>query len=353
MENEKLKHVIQDGSYEMPLSFYQKVSLPSKRKAVISTDSVIPGTFSPGKNLEGMFEPAFNISYLDAPGPLPTEKTENVLIAPVVRSRHKTHNPLRKLLPKFPLSVVIRLGSTTPLKEKFAIQINSIQGIQASSNKLLMKKAFRDAGANTPVFSTYDFERCLSEDGLSIYFPQTDMFLKFPIIAKSIYGSRNKGNTMIKKWDDFLAWEKNRNYSNYIFEEFINYVREYRLHVSLVSGCFYTCRKMLKSETPEDQRWFRNDSNCVWIMEENPLFDKPLNFSNIVDECKSCLMTLRLDFAAFDVKVASGTDSEGRQVYKPRYIIIESNSAPSFGGVTLEKYLVELPKIINAKINRW
>jgi hypothetical protein len=29
---------------------------------------------------------------------------------------------------------------------------------------------------------------------------------------------------------------------------------------------------MLKQGTPEEQQWHRHDSNCVWIMEENPAF---------------------------------------------------------------------------------
>ena len=49
--------------------------------------------------------------------------------------------------------------------------------------------------------------------------------------------------------------------------------------------CIYTCRKVLKNDTPENQRWFRNDSNSAWYLETNPKFDKPVNWDSIIDEC--------------------------------------------------------------------
>ena len=43
--------------------------------------------------------------------------------------------------------------------------------------------------------------------------------------------------------------------------------REYRLHVTKF-GCFYTCRKLVKNDAPEDT-WQKHDDVCNWVFEEN------------------------------------------------------------------------------------
>jgi len=56
-----------------------------------------------------------------------------------------------------------------------------------------------------------------------------------------------------------------------------------------------------------------------------------------------------LDFAACDVKVQSAKKENGNPRPDPAFIIIETNSAPSFGTGTLQKYLHEIPKILRSK----
>jgi len=136
--------------------------------------------------------------------------------------------------------------------------------------------------------------------------------------------------------------------NNYVFERFYNYAREYRLHVSS-EGCFYTCRKMLKRDTPEENKWFRNDENCVWVLEDNPNFDKPVNWDDVVKHSVKALKAVGLDFGAIDLRIQSATNSEGETREEPKFIIVEINSAPSFGEITLQKYLEELPNIIERK----
>lgn len=143
---------------------------------------------------------------------------------------------------------------------------------------------------------------------------------------------------------------KGRELGKYIFEAYFNGVREYRLHISK-NGCFYTCRKMLKSDTPKEERWHRHSDTCTWIVEDNPLFDKPVNWDEIVAECVKALTAVGLDVAAFDVRVQSAKTENGKKRENVDFRIIESNSAPSFGDTTLQKYLEELPKIIQNKIN--
>ena len=71
---------------------------------------------------------------------------------PQIRSMHPTHQWLRDSLPLFPFRSIIRLGSTTTTEEAFrkktseqrsrVREINTVESINNSSNKLLMKKRF-------------------------------------------------------------------------------------------------------------------------------------------------------------------------------------------------------------------
>ena len=108
---------------------------------------------------------------------------------------------------------------------------------------------------------------------------------------------------------------------------------------------------MLRDGTPDNQRWFRNDSNSVWILQENDLFDRPSNWNEIVAECVKALKATTLDIAGFDVKVQSRLDSNGRVRTNPEFIVIESNSACSHGDITTVKYKEELNKLILKKKN--
>jgi len=241
----------------------------------------------------------------------------------VVFSRHPSHDALRQACLKLPVATSIRFGSSSRGKSKYKINLNPPEAIAISANKLLMKRAFDQAGIKTASWCTLQNAQALPD-------------LKFPIVAKHIYGSRGTGNYKLGK-KDFEAWVKDKDLTKYIFEHYYSYNREYRLHVTK-KGCFYTCRKMLKQDTPKEQRWFRNNSNSVWIMEENPLFNKPQSWQAIEQDCIKALTTIGLDVAAFDVKVSSENDNE--------YILLESNSAASFGDVTLQKYIEQIPKMV-------
>jgi glutathione synthase/RimK-type ligase-like ATP-grasp enzyme len=241
------------------------------------------------------------------------------------------------------INYVVRLGSTTTVKpeksaERVFVEINNVEGIKKSSNKLLMKRAFNQAGIKTAIWLNSTNPNEIKDFAENNY----------PIVAKHNYGSRGTGNTLIHSVNELENWLKGKTLSNYIFEKYYNYNKEYRLHVS-ENGCFYACRKMLKQGTPEKEKWHRHDSNSVWIIEDNPSFDKPTCWNNIIEDCKKALKSLNLDFAAFDIKTQSNVDSKGTKRKEVDYIIIESNSAPSFGDITLQKYLNEIPKLIKNK----
>lgn len=270
-----------------------------------------------------------------------------------IRSRHDTHNKLRndpELV--FDRPCVYRLGSTSEYKAEGLIEINRIIGIKNSSNKLKMKRRFNEAGVDHPDFfklipsgDDYRFIRRSINGDLGI----GDINALFPILAKRIFGSRGRGMVKIDNLEQFEKFltDFNKDLRHYYFEKFHNYGREYRLHVSK-NGCFYTNRKVRKLDTPKEQMFYFNNSNCSWLLEENAQFDKPVNWEDIVDQCVAALKHVKLDIGAFDVRVQHSENSNGDIRKNPKFKIIEVNSAPSFGTLTFEFYKQELKKLICA-----
>lgn len=274
---------------------------------------------------------------------------------PQVRSRHPSHDCLRTTLEKLPFKSVVRLGSTTPLADDVThggarIELNTVKAVKNSANKLSMKSCFAEAGVKTADWFEYnEQEQLFYKTGLTTTEQRISAEqLPYPIVTKHIFGSRGTGNTLIKSSEELVTWMQGKTLSNYIFEKYYDYNKEYRLHV-MRGNCFYTCRKMLKSDTPAEERWYRNDSNSVWILESNPLFDKPSNFDAIISECIKALNAVGLDVGACDVRVQSTKDKKGNIRINPEFIIVEINSAPSFGEITAEKYKEMIPIILKAK----
>lgn len=254
-------------------------------------------------------------------------------------SRHPSHDRLRakhKNLPLFPFRTVIRLGSSTEVEDTLAkggnrLEINTVKGVKNSASKLLMKQRFTEAGVKTA--------RWIKGNDI------LDWQFGFPLISKSLHGSRGVGNTKFNTQEELDNWLPGKNLNNYIFEEFIKMTREYRLHVTN-DGCFYTCRKLLKNDAPEGT-WQKHDDVCSWILEDNPSFKKPNNWNLIVEDCIKAKNALGLDICAFDVMVQGSVNGVERD--NPEWNICESCSAPSFGEKTFEKYKEILPILITKK----
>jgi len=286
------------------------------------------------------------------------------LFRPLVCSRHPTHSILRaknKTLALLPFRSIVRLGSITDIQDSVTnggtrIECNTIQAIKNSSNKLLMKQCFTENNVKTAdwwkhnhILQNIPFERkFIDEEGEEVIENIRSNELPYPIVVKHIFGSRGRGNTLINSQEELENCLKYKNISEYIFEKFYNYNREYRLHVT-EEGCFYTCRKMLRKDTPEDKRWFRNDSNSNWIVEENPDFDKPVNWDNVITESVNALKAVGLDFGAVDLRIQSSHNNKDKNREDPDFIVVEINSAPSFGEITSKKYIEEIPKILKRK----
>lgn len=251
-----------------------------------------------------------------------------------VFSRHPSHTCIRHTI-KIPKGKkgVLRLGSLNSPLYPVDLEINSVESIENTMNKLRMKQLFEKNGVHSPKFyEIEDIDKLKSE-------------ISFPVLAKRTFRSRGIGMKKIDTMEEFEQFLKtsiiNNSYNKknpYYLEIFKNYVREYRIHVSIAGGYFYSCRKMLKnSATQQENNWYRNDSNSVWVREENSLFNKPETWDDIIKDCQLARESLGLDICALDVKVNKAGN----------WLILEANSAPSFGSVTSEKYKSELQKIIH------
>jgi len=260
-----------------------------------------------------------------------------------IRSRHPSHNVLRGVLGRFPVRSVVRLGSTTEMANDGLkrIEINSVKAISNSSSKLKMKQCFAKAGVATATWYTYDRGAWFLNGYNEGSYEKQLKDLKFPIIAKGIFGSRGQANTKIDTAAALTTWLKGKDTSGYIFEEFFDGSREYRFHISTL-GVFLTWRKLRRNDTPDNQRWFFNNQNCNWVSEQHELYNRPATYQQIADECVKALNACGLDIGGCDVRVNK----------KGEFKIIEINSACSLAEQTAEAYKAELTKLINNKIGK-
>lgn len=270
------------------------------------------------------------------------------LFRPFILSRHPSHNVLRsktKNIKLLPFKSVVRLGSTTSLPDdNERIQINTIEAIKNSANKLLMKQKFTEAGVKTALWCK----------GVDLQIPEV---LNYPIVLKSHFGSKGKGNTLIKNAEELEKWEQSRSMNGYIVESFMNYAHEFRLHIT-EDGCFYACRKALKKDIPQEEKWHFHDDTCVWFLEDNESFFKPNSWEDIISDCVKALKAIGADVLSFDVKVQSSKKQNGELREYQDYILLECNSASSMDNgtgnlsVCAQKYIEEIPKIIIKKGNK-
>lgn len=267
-------------------------------------------------------------------------------------SKQPSHKTLRKEFLKskykLPIPSVVRLGSITKSNLHW-IEINSVESIEISSDKLLMKKKFNEAGVKTAEWTTGNSLKEIQEN-------LEKAEINYPIIAKSRNGSRGIGNTLIDDEHHLKNWTNNRDLSRYIFERYYNYALEYRLHITK-NGCFYTCRKALKKDRDTSKDFQRHIDNTVWFLEDNKVqFKKPNSWDDIVNDCVKALNTIGADVLSFDVKVQGETNpKDGSKRKYQDYILIESNSASSMKSngeglsICAQKYLDILPKLIMEK----
>lgn len=266
-----------------------------------------------------------------------------------LRTKNHTAEDLRdKLYTTFHNKpVIVRLGSLTPIEEissrQDVLEINRTEAIEISRNKREMKEAFTKAGVKTANWWTWgqivDDRGFVNNSGNMWGFED----LPYPILSKSLFGQGGVGNTLHKDQKSLETWIKGKDLSNYIFEEYYNYAREYRLHVTQ-EGNFLSWRKLRKNDAKE--RWYFNSDNCVWVGEDNALFDKPVNWEEIQKHAILACKTVGLDICAVDVRVQSSTDEDGNKRKTCDFIILETNSAPSLGEKGSEIYYNQILNLI-------
>jgi glutathione synthase/RimK-type ligase-like ATP-grasp enzyme len=257
------------------------------------------------------------------------------LFRPQIRTKNHTAEVLkvRGALPLLPARCVIRLGSVTPTNHER--EINSVQGARNSSNKLIMKDLFEKNGVKQSLWYT------IRNSSVYIKDLQADPHdLPYPLLAKQIYGFKGKGMIMLNNEEELNNFLKTDT-KGYYLEKFYSYAKEYRIHTSIATDCFYTCRKVRRLDSQD--KWFFNSTNCNWLVEDNPDFDKPSCWNSMVEHAKKALVAVGLDMGAVDIRVQSNS----KQI--PDFIVCEINSAPSFGNITGEKYKEEIKKIITIK----
>lgn len=241
-----------------------------------------------------------------------------------VRGKQACHHELSGT--KVPYAATYRARSRTVLNRK-CIHINRPDKVINADDKYLMHKCFDKSAIKCAEWQ-------LASEPLN---------LKAPLVAKHRLGSRGIGVYLLKTDKDVKEFIKSRKIDlhNFILERFKNFRREYRMHV-WAGGCFYSCRKALQRDCPDNLKWKMNDSNCTWFTDQNKCkFLKPENWEEIESECVKALDSLGLDVVGFDVKVAD----DGR------FFIVEANSAPTIGSKGIERYKQILPSIV--RTIRW
>jgi glutathione synthase/RimK-type ligase-like ATP-grasp enzyme len=236
--------------------------------------------------------------------------------------------------------VVVRLGSVTPTKLVFpkshsrCIEINSVDGINNSRDKYLMKQCFDKAKIHHCTWY-----RVGINDNLLLQPTGESRLLnaiEFPIVCKSRNGFQGKGNTYCKTIEEFNTWKQGKTLDNYIIEEFANYKQEFRIHAS-TNGIFNAWRKLRKSDAEE--KWFFNSNNCVFTAE----FQQPSCWEAINTDLIKALKELKLTLGGFDVRIKNdGSD----------FKVIEVNSACTLASQGTEAYRNEIVKLVNQKIQK-
>lgn len=242
---------------------------------------------------------------------------------------------------EFPVRSIVRLGSRTSTQEAFPksygrkpiVEVNTVESIENSRDKLRMKACFDRAGVPHAPWFTIDVMKAKIRDN--------ELGDLLPVLAKRITGFKGHGMQKLDNREQLDAFLRG-NTNGYYFEEFKNFAREYRLHCT-ANGCFMAWRKLRKADA--EQRWFFNSANCNWVGENHELYNKPTNFDAIEQHCIQALEATGLDIGSFDVRIQSANNRN------PEYILVEVNSAPSLGEQGIEIYRSTIGEIIKNKIN--
>lgn len=251
-----------------------------------------------------------------------------------IRTSNFTAKPLRHAI-LADKRAIVRLGSLTPTSKAFpttrdVVEINTVEAIQNSRDKLRMKECF--SKLKVPQAEWWSSYQALAQDKK----------IPYPIVVKRICGFQGHGMELINDTTELQTWfTKHGNAEGWYFERFYNYAREYRLHVAREVGVFMQWRKLRTAEAKE--RWFFNSANSNWVGEDHKLFDKPKCWKAMEKAAIDCITSTGLDIGACDIRVQSAKEDS------PKFIVCEINSAPALGEYGIEKYKEVIKQLIDKK----
>lgn len=233
--------------------------------------------------------------------------------------------PLRSI--PFNQRVLLRLGSITPLVSKYKyLEINTIEGIKISGNKIAMKRAFDKASVIHSEWinsaSKSDIRKFLN--------------LHKILIAKHKHSSKGKNIYYIDnlKSLDYLC--DTVDIKDLVFEKYYFFPDEYRVHIDVNHGCFYACKKVLKPDA--DVQWHKHADNSVFVLVKKD-HKLPECWENMINDCIKVLKQMKLTIACFDILCSNNN-----------YIIVESNTAPSLASYGITYYSNHLKKYYDTRL---
>lgn len=241
-----------------------------------------------------------------------------------VFSPNKSCAPLRNLL--FSKRILLRLGSTTPLISKFKyLEINSIEGVRTSANKITMKKAFDSANIRHS-----EWINSASKDNIRNFYNKHKI-----LIAKHKHSSKGKDIYYIDSIEFLEDFMNKVNLKDFVFEKYYFFPNEYRVHIDVNHGCFYSCKKIIKEDA--EIQWHKHADNSVFVLvtEEYKL---PECWNDLINDCIKVLKEMKLTIACFDILCCNND-----------FIIVESNTAPSLATYGITYYSNHLKKWYDTK----
>lgn len=253
---------------------------------------------------------------------------------PKVRSSQGINGSHYKLMSGklYPFRSIVRFGSVSRVPDLHRrVEVNTVEAIRNASNKMRMKEIFTANNIKSTKWMVATASSTLPTGW------------KFPIVAKLCYRSGGKGMVKIDTPEQLTTFinekirNRNRETNPYYFEEFVNCKREYRIHVSQASTSeLFSVRKLVSENIPKEKQWIKSISNGAFVEE----FEKPQQWTQMVNECKKALVAIKLDIGCFDVKYKKSDGS---------FYLLEVNSSPAMGDKTKAIYINEIDKILKAK----
>ena len=261
---------------------------------------------------------------------------------------------------RYPFRVHVKFSNRS-VSNSGSLVINEVEAINSSANKLKTYRKWKgtDVPYNICFPATQFIVKATTPDGADeLDLEMLERNLPYPFVAKRILGEKKKGFYKINNDNDLIEFCRTERISNYLFEEYFEFTREYRIHVSpwLKSksmvygfpsngktkvicnkdGVIVMVKKKMKNNSEETILNRSSNDNVVfstnyqsedWMVEARKLAVKAIEL-------------LGLDFGAIDVGYNSSTGE---------YRFFESNSNPGMDSMTAICYQQALKEIILAK----